>query len=143
MLREIISITGKPGLFRLLSQSRGAIIVEELGTGRRFPAHAREKVVSLGDIAMYTESGDTPLGEILDKVYAHNGGKAIDVKSLTSKSGALKEEFAAIVEDFDRDRVHDGDIKKLFSWYNILVANGFDKFAEEKADEDAEEKTEE
>ena len=142
MLREIISITGKPGLFRLLSQSRGAIIVEELGSGRRFPVHAREKVVSLGDIAMYTESGDTPLGEILDKVCAHKAGQPIDVKDLASKSGALKEEFAVIVEDFDRDRVHDGDVKKLFTWYNILIQNGFDKFAEEQAAEE-ENKTEE
>lgn len=136
MLREIISITGKPGLFRLISQSRGAIIVEELGSGRRFPAHAREKVVSLGDIAMYTESGDTPLGEILDKVYAHEDGKSIDVKALASVKGALKEKFAEIVEDFDRDRVHDGDVKKLFTWYNILIANGFDKFAEEDKPEE-------
>lgn len=142
MLREIISITGKPGLFRLLSQAKGAIIVEELGSGRRFPAHGRDKVVSLGDIAMYTESGDTPLGEILDKVYAKHQGKAIDVKALASKPGALKEEFAGIVEDFDRDRVHDGDIKKLFTWYNILIANGFDKFTEEKPEEAAEEKEE-
>ena len=88
---------------------------------------------------MYTESGDTPLGEILDKVYAAKEGKEIDVKALAAKSGALKEEFAGIVEDFDRDRVHDGDIKKLFTWYNILIANGFDKFAEEASDEEAEE----
>lgn len=132
MLREIISITGKPGLFKLLSQGKQSLIVEELGTGRRFPATARDKVVSLGDIAMYTESGDTPLGEILDKVYAHEAGKPIDVKALASKQGALKDKFADIVEDFDRVRVHDGDIKKLFSWYNILIANGFDKFTEEE-----------
>lgn len=141
MLREIISITGKPGLFRLLSQAKGALIVEELGTGRRFPAHAREKVVSLGDIAMYTESGDTPLGEILDKVFAAKEGKPIDVKALASESGALKDEFAGIVEDFDRVRVHDGDIKKLFTWYNILIANGFDKFTEDKKEDDATEAT--
>lgn len=134
MLREIISITGKPGLFRLISQGKGSLIVEELGSGRRFPAHAREKVVSLGDIAMYTESGDTPLGEILDKVYAAKEGKAIDVKTLAARKNGLKDEFAGIVEDFDRDRVHDGDIKKLFTWYNILIANGFDKFAEEAAE---------
>ena len=144
MLKEIISITGKPGLFRLLSQAKGSIIVEELGTGRRFPVHAREKVVSLGDIAMYTESGDTPLGEILDKTYAHFGGKPVDVKALASAKGALKEEFGKIVEDFDRDRVHDGDVKKLFSWYNILSANGFEKFAEEEEkEEEKEEKKEE
>lgn len=139
MLKEIISITGKPGLFRLLSQAKGSIIVEELGTGRRFPVHAREKVVSLGDIAMYTESGDTPLGEILDKTYAHFEGKPVDVKAFASTKGALKEEFGKIVEDFDRDRVHDGDVKKLFSWYNILTANGFEKFAEEEEKEEEKE----
>ena len=136
MLREIISITGKPGLFKLLSQGKQTLIVEELGTGRRFPATARDKVVSLGDIAMYTESGDTPLGEILDKVYAKYEGKPVDVKVLASKPGALKDAFAAIVDDFDRVRVHDGDIKKLFTWYNLLIANGFTKFAEEKKDEE-------
>lgn len=140
MLKKIISVTGKPGLFRLLSQGKGTIIVEELGSGRRFPVHAREKVVSLGDIAMYTESGDTPLGEILDKVYAHNEGKPVDVKAL-SDAKALKEEFGKVVADFDRDRVHDSDVKKLFQWYNILIANGFDKFAGE-TEENAGEKPE-
>lgn len=131
MLREIISITGKPGLFKILSSGKGTLIVEELGSGRRFPASARDKVVSLGDIAMYTESGDTPLGEILDKVYAKHGGKAIDVKEL-EKNGGLKDAFGEIVEDFDRERVHDRDVKKLFSWYNILLAAGFTEFAEKK-----------
>lgn len=141
MLREIISITGKPGLFKLLSRLKGALIVEEIGTGRRFPAHGREKVVSLGDIAMYTESGDTPLGVILDKVYASLEGKPIDVKALAATKEGLKEKFGEIVVDFDRDRVHDGDIKKLFTWYNILIANGFDKFAEEEKEEDKPEET--
>lgn len=136
MLRKILSVTGKPGLFRLLSQGKGTIIVEEIGSGRRFPVHARDKVVSLGDIAMYTESGDTPLGEILDKVYAHFEGKPVDVKALADVKGALKEEFGKVVCDFDRDRVHDGDVKKLFQWYDLLIANGFDKFAEEKVEED-------
>lgn len=141
MLREIISITGKPGLFKLVSQGKGTLIVEELGTGRRFPAHSRDRVVSLGDIAMYTESGDTALGEILDKVYAKYEGKKIDVKELVAAKG-LKDAFAAIVEDFDRDRVHDGDIKKLFTWYNILVDAGFTKFTEDKKEEAAEESEE-
>lgn len=139
MLREIISITGKPGLFKLLSRGKGTLIVEELGTGRRFPAHARDKVVSLGDIAMYTESGDTPLGEILDKVYANMYAKPIDVKALAAEKGALKAKFAEIVEDFDRERVHDSDVKKLFQWYNILISNGFEKFAEPEVQESADE----
>lgn len=147
MLKEIISVTGKPGLFRILSQGKGTIIVEEVGTGRRFPIHARDKVVSLGDIAMYTESGDTPLGEILDKVYAYEKGEPIDLKVLLADKTDLKEEFGKMVENFDRDRVHSSDVKKLFSWYNLLIANGFDKFTEEKSEEDgngaAEEKKDE
>lgn len=135
MLREILSITGKPGLFKIISQGKGILVVEELGTGRRFPAHARDKVVSLGDIAMYTESGDTPLGVILDKVYAKHEGKQIDVKGLVNNKG-LRPAFEEIVEDYDRDRVYENDIKKLFTWYNILVANGFDKFAEEEKPEE-------
>lgn len=131
MLKEILSITGRPGLFKIISQGKGILVVEELGSGKRFPAHARDKVVSLGDIAMYTESGDTPLGEILDKVYAKYDGKKIDVKELVAFKG-LRSAFEAIVEDYDRDRVYENDIKKLFTWYNILIDNGFTKFAEEK-----------
>lgn len=139
MLREILSITGRPGLVKLISQGKGTLIVEELGTGKRFPSHSRDKVVSLGDIAMYTASGDTPLGEILDKVYAKYDGKAIDVKELAASKG-LRPAFEAIVEDYDRDRVYENDIKKLFTWYNILIASGFTKFTEEEKKE--EEKTE-
>ena len=138
MLRKILAITGKPGLFKILSQGKGMLIVEELGSGKRLPVHARDKVVSLGDIAMYTESGDTALGEILDETYAHFDGKKADIKAIIAGDG-LRKEFEAIVEDFDRDRVHDNDIKKLFQWYNILVDNGFTKFAEEQAEAAAEE----
>lgn len=140
MLREILSITGRPGLVRIVSHGKGTLIVEELGTGKRFPAHARDKVVSLGDIAMYTESGDTPLGEILDKVYAKYDGKEIDVKGLAASKG-LRTAFEEIVEDYDRDRVYENDIKKLFTWYNILIANGFTKFAEEEKEEESKEKS--
>ena len=79
---------------------------------------------------MYTESGDTPLGEILDKVYAKYEGKKIDVKEMAASHG-LRSAFEAIVADYDRDRVYENDIKKLFSWYNILIDNGFVKFAEQ------------
>ena len=140
MLKEILSITGKPGLFKIVSQGKGTLIVEELGSGRRFPAHARDRVVSLGDIAMYTESGDTPLGEILDKVYAKHEGKEIDVKELV-KSKGLHKEFEAIVDDYDRERVYDNDIKKLFTWYNILLQNGYTKFTEPESPEESEQES--
>lgn len=136
MLEKILSITGRPGLFKIISQGKGILIVEELGSGKRFPAHSRDKVVSLGNISMYTESGDTPLGEILDKVYAKHEGRKIDVKALIENKG-LRDEFQSIVEDYDRDRVYENDIKKLFTWYNILVDNGFTEFSDKDEKEEA------
>lgn len=137
MLRQILSITGKPGLFRIVANGNRMLVVEDLATGKRFPASARDKVVSLGDIAMYTDADDKPLGEILDLVYARNEGKKIDVKILTER-GDLRGEFEAVIPDFDRDRVYDSDIRKLFLWYNILVDAGFTKFAEEEKDSEPE-----
>ncbi len=133
MLKEIISITGKPGLYKILSQGRGTLIVENVEDKHRMPVHARDKVVSLGDIAMYTESGDTPLGEILDKLYSHFGGKEIDVNGMDSKK--LHATFGDVVSDYDRDRVRDSDIKKLFKWYNILIGDGMTRFTEKKEEE--------
>ena len=141
MLREILAITGKPGLFRIVSHGSKTLIVEDLKSKKRFPAHARDKVVSLGDISMYTDEGDKPLGEILDLVYAHNDGKVVDVKGLV-KDGKLREEFEVVLPDFDKDRVYDNDIKKLFTWYNILVEDGMTKFTVEEETEEATDETE-
>jgi len=136
MLREILAITGKPGLFRIISQGNRMLLVEELKTKKRFPAHSRDKVVSLGDIAMYTDSGDKPLGEILDLVYSKNEGKTLDVKKLIA-DGKLREEFETVIPDFDQERVYNNDIKKLFTWYNILVEEGFTKFTDDESKDDA------
>lgn len=129
MLREILAITGKPGLFKIVSHNGKTLIVEDLITGKRFPVSSRDRIVSLGDIAMYTESEDKPLGEILDNIYQKEEGKKLDVKEIVAGKG-LKAQFELYVPDFDKERVHDSDIKKLFSWYNLLVDKGFTKFAE-------------
>lgn len=132
MLKKIISITGKPGLQKILSQGRGTLIVEDVETKRRFPVHSRDQVVSLGDISMYTESGDTPLAEIMQMLYEKTGGKPIDGDSMNSEQ--LHQSFGEVVTDYDRLRVRDRDIKKLYKWYNLLLADGFTKFAEDTAD---------
>ena len=132
MLKKIISITGKPGLQKILSQGRGTLIVEDVETKRRFPVHSRDQVVSLGDISMYTESGDTPLGEIMQMLYDKTGGKPVDGDSMNS--GQLHQSFGDVVTDYDRLRVRDRDIKKLYKWYNLLLADGFTKFVEDPAD---------
>ena len=110
------------------------LLVEDLVSKKRMPVHARDKVVSLGDIAMYTEGEDKPLSEILDLVYANMNGEKIEVKSYDNDG--LREKFAEILPDFDRDRVYPSDIKKLFTWYNLLTSAGFTKFTEEKNGED-------
>ena len=137
MLKKILSITGKPGLVKIVSQGNRMLLVEDITTGKRFPVGMRDKVVSLGDIAMYTEADDLPLPEILDRLHKNRNGEAIDDKSLQANDG-LRELFAEIVPDFDRDRVYVTDIKKLFTWYNLLLAAGLTDFNSEEAETPAE-----
>lgn len=140
MLKEILSITGKPGLFKILTPGKRTLLVEDMVSKKRFPLGTRDKVVCLGDIAMYTVGEDLPLDQIMDRVYAAEEGKTIDVKKMDNDQ--LRAEFAKAVEDFDRDRVYPSDIKKLFNWYNLLIGQGYTKFTEEKKEE-TEEKAEE
>lgn len=135
MLKGILSITGKPGLFKLLSRGRNALIVENIATKKRTPTYPHEKVISLADITMYTEHGDEPLGEILEKVKAHTDGQPIDMKAFADDA-AVRDYFAEIIPDFERDRVYTTDIRKLFSWYNQLIAAGITEFKDEEIAED-------
>lgn len=141
MLKKILSITGRPGLVKIVAQNSRSIIVEDLATGNRFPALSRDKIVSLGDIAMYTDADEKPLSEVLDKTYEVEKGEKINVPELVKAKG-LKKKFEEILPNFDQDRVHDSDIKKLFTWYNILVDAGFTRFTEEEKKEAEEEKAE-
>lgn len=131
MLATILSISGKPGLFRLLSQGKGTLIVESLVDNKRLPVHAKDRVVSLGDITMYTIEDDMPLGEVLTAVYKTFEGKPVDLAAHTS-SVELYESFGKCVPTFDRERVYASDVKKLFTWYNILLAAGFTTFVDEE-----------
>ena len=143
MLKTILSISGKPGLYRLVSNGKNMLIVENLKTGKRMPAYARDKVVSLGDISMYTTEEDIPLSEVLEKVKEANDGKPVDVKALGDDQ-AVRDYFGTILTDFDRERVYTTDIRKLFAWYNELVGAGVTDFtdseiAEDQVAEDAQE----
>ncbi len=134
MLTQILSISGKWGLFRLISQGKNTLIVESLVDGKRFPAHAKDHVISLKNISMFTYSEDIPLAKVLTLVYEKYEGKAIDTKALKTKE-ELFTSFAEVLEDFDQDRVYPNDIKKLYSWYNILIQSGITSFAEEETEE--------
>lgn len=137
MLKTILSISGKPGLYKLISQGKNMLIVESITPEKkRFPAHSTEKVISLADIAMYTNDAEVPLRDVLTSVKEKENGAlaSLDVKKATQDE--LRTYFAEILPDFDRDRVYVTDIKKLISWYNILVSNGITEFKEEAKQEE-------
>lgn len=138
MLRKILSISGKPGLYRMVSQGRNMLIIESLADGKRFPAYARDKVMSLGDIAIYTLDEDIPLADVFEKVKEKTGAQPVDLAPLAD-SAALRDYFGSILENFDRERVHDSDIRKLFQWYNTLLAAGITEFKQAEAEEAGEE----
>ena len=128
MLKKILSISGKSGLFELISQGRNMLIVESLLTHKRQPAYSNEKILSLGDIAMYTEGGEVPLAEVLLAMKKKEEGKTISIDLKTAEKKELGEYLAAVLPNYDRTRVYPSDIKKLISWYNILVEAGKDDF---------------
>ncbi len=143
MLKKILSISGKPGLYQLISFGKNMIIVEGLADKKRFAAHSRDKIISLGDIAIYTTGDDVPLGNVLDSVYKKFDGKEVNVADYKTPE-SLAEFMASVLPEYDEDRVYKTDIKKLISWYNILVKAGFSAFdaESENAESPAEEKAE-
>ena len=137
MLKRILSISGKQGLFRLVNQGKNMLIVESLLNGKRTPAYAHDKIISLGDIAIYTVENDVPLADVYEAVKEKNEGKHVDVKALGDDE-AVRAYFKEILPDFDEERVYTTDIKKVFNWYNQLLDAGFTTFKEETAENKAE-----
>ena len=128
-METILSIAGKPGLYKLVSRGKMNLIVESLDeTHKRIPAFASDRVTSLGDIAMYTDADDIPLWNVLENVCKKEGGKEVSVNYRKLSPKELRAYFAEVLPNFDQDRVHDSDIKKLIQWYNILVKYGITDF---------------
>lgn len=139
MKETILSISGRPGLFRLVSSGRGNLIVETIDDAKkRLPAGARDRVTSLNDVSMYTDEDDAPLMDVFQNIANANDGKAVDINVKTASSKELADFMATALPNYDRDRVHQSDIKKLIQWYNILVNNGYTDFAESEAEEEEE-----
>ncbi len=137
MLKTILSISGKPGLFKLISQGRNMLIVETLDENKkRMPAYGNEKVTSLGDISMYTNDDDVPLSKVLTAVKEKENGAPVSINIKKASAAELQGYFAEVLPNYDRDRVYNNDIKKLLSWYNILIKNGITEFEEEKETEE-------
>ena len=125
MLKTILAISGKPGLYKLVSQGKNMLVVESLLNGKRTPAYNHEKIISLGDIAMFTDSDEVPLNEVFESMKKLENGAKASVSTKDSES-TLREYLGKVLPNFDRDRVYTADIKKLISWYNLLIENGYE-----------------
>lgn len=127
MLKTILAISGKPGLYKLISQAKNMLIVETVGAEKkRMPIYASDKVISLGDIAMYTNDDEVPLATVLASVSKKENGAVAALDYKKASADELHAFMAEVLPEYDRDRVHTSDIKKLIQWYNILVSSGED-----------------
>jgi dephospho-CoA kinase len=132
MQQTILAISGKPGLYKLISRGKNNLIVESLDAAHhRMPAFSTDRITSLADIAMFTETDDIPLMDVLENLKAIEEGKKASVDPKKASSKELQDYFTKILPEWDRERVHVSDIKKLISWYNILIEAGITDFKEE------------
>lgn len=130
MLNEILTISGKQGLYKLLTSGRGALIVENIDeTKKRLPVQGTDKVVSLGDISIFTEEREMPLREVFQAIEDKLGKKAVELDYRKASNGELIAFLEDIVPDFDHDRVYPSHIKKIISWYNMLIQAGENDFS--------------
>ena len=129
-LKDILSIAGKPGLFKNIGQAKSGVIVESLIDGKRFPAFAHERISSLAEISVFTHEDDVPLVDVFKKIYEKFEGK----EAIDSKAGGkeLKAFMKEVLPDYDEERVYTSDIKKMVSWYNLLLSKGMVEFTEEE-----------
>lgn len=136
-LQEILSISGKPGLYHLINGTKLPYTVEELETGRRMPLFGREKMSLLSNISMYTTDGEKPLGEVMQGMYETYGEEIPSAQEVCSSKETLEAFMDKALPTWDREMIHQSDIKKLVKWYEILRRKGMTTFLpEETKDED-------
>ncbi|NVK63956.1 MAG: DUF5606 domain-containing protein [Flavobacteriales bacterium] len=133
-LSGIISISGRPGLYKVIAQGKNSIIVESITEKKRFPAYATDRISALEDISIYTYEGDRPLKEIFADIYEKQDGK--EAPSHKEDMTILLEFVSEIIPNYDEERVYPSDIKKLIQWYNMLLKSGNLEPSEEEAEEE-------
>lgn len=137
-LTNILTISGKPDLSELVSQTKGGAIVMNLVTGQKYPVFKNDRISSLGEIRIFTDNDERPLDEVMQSIFRLLDGKATPFDPKKADSKEMFDTLAKALPDYDRERVHASDVKKLFSWYNILLTAGKidleEKTEEEKQD---------
>lgn len=135
-LTKILSIAGKPGLYKLVGEAKNNIIVESLIDGKRIPAFSHERISTLKEISIYTEGEDAPLVDVFKSIYDLEGGAQIsDPKKMSSND--LKAYFEKVLPNYDKEAVYVSDIKKVLGWYNFLIEKEILDFTEEEVSEEA------
>jgi len=138
-LNKILSIAGKPGLYKLVAQSKNGLIIESLIDGKRMNAFMNEKISSLEEISLFSHSEDVALKDVLRNMFnLTKGQKAIDNKADDAK---IKELFGQVVPDYDQERVYVSHMRKVIGWYNLLLEKGIIDFTEEEVTENKPEET--
>ena len=130
MFETIMTISGNPGLYRMLSRGNNMFIVETIDAAhKRLPVYNSDKIVLLDDIAIYTDTEEVPLRQVFQLLYEKAAGVLpFNIKDTTPEE--MKEYFESVLPDYDKERVYITHIKKIYSWYNILVANEITDFKE-------------
>lgn len=141
MLKKILSVSGKPGLYQMVSQGKNMLIIESLTDKKRIPAYARDKVISLGDIAIYTNEKEVPLYEILSSVKQKENGQKVSIELSKASPDELRAYLAELLPDFDRERVYPTDIKRLLTWYNLLLEAGITEYEPQEEKQEKKEET--
>ena len=136
MLKNILAITGKPGLYKLVSRGNNMLIVESLVDGKRMPTYARDKIVALSDVSMFTDSDDVALSEVLTSAGKKEGLKPVALDPKKASNAELQAWFDEVLPNWDRDRVYPSDIRKLIQWYNILINAGITDFTVKDEEEE-------
>lgn len=138
MLKNVLAISGKPGLYKLVSRGNKMLIVESVDElKKRMPAYGAEKVVSLADISIYTDDdSEVPLSSVFESIREKYAGCCVEIDSKKASSEDIITFFESILPNYDTDRVRVCDMRKVLQWYNILIADGFVSFksAEETND---------
>jgi hypothetical protein len=134
MLKEILVVSGKPGLYKLVSKSNTLLIIESLIDKKRTPAYAREKVISLGNVSIYTDDKEVPIGEVLTAIKEKENGGNVSIDLSKAQPDDLRAYFAEILPNFDRERVYPSEIKKVLKWYGLLMANDMTDFSKKEDD---------
>ena len=135
-LRTVLSVSGKPGLFKLIAHQKSGVVVESLLDGKRIAISANANVSSLGDIAIYTYEEEVPLRDVFKAMAEVTEGK--EALSHKSSKDELEDFFGEVLPKFDQERVYASDIKKVVQWFNILVKNDLLSILEEEVSEEAE-----